>query len=170
MVIDLYDNFLPDWLHQTALMIVKSDSTLWQCTKILNEDKLNVPTQYNRQLTHRITHESGIGNENSTLYHAVLLPIFEKLGISTKKIIRSKINNNLASQEIREHGFHVDTNKECNVLIYYFNTNNGYTLFENGDKVESVANRLIKFKSNLRHTGTTCTDQPNRYVLNVNYN
>ena len=78
-------------------------------------------------------------------------------------------NNNLATEEIREHGFHVDTDKECNVLIYYFNTNDGYTLFENGDKVESVANRLIKFKSNLRHTGTTCTDQPNRYVLNVNY-
>ena len=161
-MIELYDNFLPDWLHQTALMIIKSDSTLWQCTKILNEDKLNVPIQYNRQLTYRI-------NENSTMYHAVLLPIFQKLGISSKKIIRSKVNNNLASQEIREHGFHVDTDKECNVLIYYFNTNDGYTLFENGDKVESVANRLIKFKSNLRHTGTTCTDQPNRYVLNVNY-
>ena len=103
-MIDLYDNFLPDWLHQIALKMVKSDSTLWQCTKILNEDKLNVPIQYNRQLTHRI-------NDNSTMYHAVLLPIFEKLGISSKKIIRSKINNNLASQEIREHGFHVDTDK-----------------------------------------------------------
>ena len=59
-MIELYDNFLPDWLHQTALMIIKSDSTLWQCTKILNQDKLNVPIQYNRQLTYRI-------NENSTM-------------------------------------------------------------------------------------------------------
>ena len=56
------------------------------------------------------------------------------------------------------------------MAIYYFNTNNGYTLFENGDKVESIRNRLIMFKSNLRHTGTTCTDKPNRYVLNINYN
>ena len=38
-MIELYDNFLPDWLHQTALMMIESDSTLWQCTKILNDDQ-----------------------------------------------------------------------------------------------------------------------------------
>ena len=162
-MIELYDNFLPDWLHQTALMMIESDSTLWQCTKILNDDNINVPLQYNRQLTHRL-HGTG-----SPIYHAILIPILQQINVSSERLIRAKINNNLATEEIREHGFHVDTDKECNVLIYYFNTNDGYTLFENGDKVESVANRLIKFKSNLRHTGTTCTDQPNRYVLNVNY-
>ena len=33
--------------------------------------------------------------------------------------------------------------------ILYMNTNNGYTIFENGDKVESVENRLVTFPNNL---------------------
>jgi len=53
--------------------------------------------------------------------------------------------------------------------IYYFNTNNGYTLFKDGKKIDSVQNRLITFPSSMEHTGTTCTDQPFRLVLNMNY-
>ena len=162
-MIDIVDNFLSDDHHKVALMLVESQSTLWQCTPILNDDNINVPLQYNRQLTHRLT-------DKSSMYHAILIPILQQLNVSSERLIRSKINNNLATEEIREHGFHVDTSKECNVAIYYFNTNNGYTLFENGDKVDSIGNRLIMFPSNLRHTGTTCTDKPNRYVLNINYN
>lgn len=162
-MIDVVDNFLSNDHHKLALTLVESQSTLWQCTPILNDDNINVPLQYNRQLTHRLY---GTG---SPIYHAILIPILQQINVSSERLIRAKINNNLATEEIREHGFHVDTDKECNVAIYYFNTNNGYTLFENGDKVDSIGNRLIMFRSNLRHTGTTCTDKPNRYVLNINY-
>ena len=53
--------------------------------------------------------------------------------------------------------------------IFYLNTNNGYTLFEDGTKIESVANRLLTFDANLPHTGTSCTDKQFRCVLNINY-
>ena len=49
------------------------------------------------------------------------------------------------------------------------NTNNGYTIFEDGTKVESVANRMITFPANLKHTGTSCTDQQVRIVINFDY-
>ena len=49
------------------------------------------------------------------------------------------------------------------------NTNNGYTLFENGTKIESVANRMITFPTNMKHTGTSCTDENTRVVINFNY-
>tara|TARA_B100000530_G_C15912549_1_gene469978 strand:- start:76 stop:600 length:525 start_codon:yes stop_codon:yes gene_type:complete len=53
--------------------------------------------------------------------------------------------------------------------IYYINSNDGYTVFESGEKVESVANRFLKFPANTRHTGTTCTNADRRLLINFNY-
>ena len=49
------------------------------------------------------------------------------------------------------------------------NTNDGYTLFEDGTKVESVMNRLVTFPYTMKHAGTTCTNSPFRMVINFNY-
>ena len=48
------------------------------------------------------------------------------------------------------------------------NTNDGYTEFENGHRVESVANRVVIFDSNIKHTGVSCTDEKRRVVINFN--
>ena len=53
--------------------------------------------------------------------------------------------------------------------ILYLNTNNGYTEFEDGTKVESVANRFISFPIETKHRGTSCTDKKIRVVINFNY-
>ena len=53
--------------------------------------------------------------------------------------------------------------------IYYINSNDGYTLFENGQKVESIGNRFVKFPANMRHTGTSCTNAERRILINFNY-
>ena len=44
------------------------------------------------------------------------------------------------------------------------------TIFEDGKKVESVANRMLTFPANMKHTGTSCTDEKTRVVINFNYN
>ena len=49
------------------------------------------------------------------------------------------------------------------------NTNDGYTEFETGEIVKSVANRLVTFDSSIKHLGTSCTDQIDRKVLNINW-
>ena len=49
------------------------------------------------------------------------------------------------------------------------NTNNGYTEFEDGTKVESVANRFVSFPEKMKHRGTSCTDKKTRIVININY-
>ena len=54
-------------------------------------------------------------------------------------------------------------------IVYYINTNNGYTEFENGVRVESVSNRACIFDSNLKHTGVTCTNEKRRVMINFNY-
>ena len=91
-------------------------------------------------------------------------------------LIRIKANLLIRTPDIVEKGFHVDmTNvpeekqKQLTTSIFYVNTNNGYTVFEDGTKVESVANRMITFPANMKHTGTTCTDEDTRVVINFNY-
>jgi len=77
--------------------------------------------------------------------------------------------------EIVESTFHVDIPlleenlKQWTTSIFYINTNNGYTKFEDGTIVESVANRMVFFSTDMRHTGTSCTDEKTRVVINFNY-
>ena len=58
--------------------------------------------------------------------------------------------------------------QDAKTSVYYLNTNNGYTLFEDG-KVDSVENRMVTFNLNTKHSGTTATDTKRRVVLNFNY-
>lgn len=53
--------------------------------------------------------------------------------------------------------------------IYYVNTNNGHTLFDDGQKVASVKNRLVVFPFRKRHAIVTATDVKARAVININY-
>jgi len=56
---------------------------------------------------------------------------------------------------------------ECKIAVFYINTNNGYTLLETGDKVESKANRLVIFPNNFLHTAILQTDTPHRILINM---
>jgi len=85
-------------------------------------------------------------------------------------LLKAKINLTPKTNTVYEHGFHTDI-KEPDVLtaIYYLNTNNGYTAFRDGSKIESIANRMVIFDGSTEHSGTTCTDADSRLVLNINY-
>ena len=50
----------------------------------------------------------------------------------------------------------------------YINTNNGYTLFKSGEKIDSVANRLLIFDGLKEHSTVVQTDTPARYIINFN--
>ena len=67
------------------------------------------------------------------------------------------------------YNLHIDTSNVCKTAIFYINTNDGWTEFENGDKVESVENRIVIFDSQTKHTGTTCTNAKVRVLINLNY-
>jgi len=53
--------------------------------------------------------------------------------------------------------------------IFYLNTNNGYTLFDDGRKCNSVANRLITFPGNIYHASVGANDVKSRVIINFNY-
>ena len=96
--------------------------------------------------------------------------------INPISIMRIKANLLVKTTNIIVHEFHVDLNdlseeksKQVTTSIFYVNTNNGYTKFEDGTKVESVANRMVTFPANIKHRGTSCTDEKRRIVINFNF-
>ena len=108
---------------------------------------------------------------NSNRYE-MLDGILNKIG--PNEIFRIKANLLTRTPEIVPNTFHTDIQGNWGVIPYitsilYMNTNNGYTEFEDGTKVESVANRFISFPEDTKHRGTSCTDEKIRVVINFNY-
>jgi hypothetical protein len=96
-----------------------------------------------------------------------LNPLFDI--INPKTIIRIKANMLIKTEKIIEHGFHYDYPLECKVAIFYVNSNNGYTIFKNNEKIMSEENKIIIFNNDLMHSGSTCTDKTKRIIINFNY-
>ena len=59
--------------------------------------------------------------------------------------------------------------KKSFTAIYYLNTNNGYTKFEDGTKIESIENKFVVFPNTLKHTSATTSDRKIRVVLVFNF-
>ena len=124
---------------------------------------------------------------SSQLYHSfcdsfnrssnvdILNPIVKKLNIIA--LYRIKANLELYRGEERHYSeFHYDytnssgtPNKDMTTSIFYMNTNNGYTEFKDGTKIESVANRMVSFDCSIEHAAVSCTNQDRRVLINFNY-
>ena len=110
-----------------------------------------------------------------TTFFNNLMPVLSRLDATT--LNRIKVNLQPRTEEPVEGMFHsdlggdmdIETRKTWTTSVYYINTNNGYTEFEDGTKVESVENRMVKFSSDTLHRGVTCTDEQTRVVINFNY-
>ena len=93
--------------------------------------------------------------------------LMNKLG--AKKCTRIKANLTFKTTTIETAPFHTDF-ADMKTATFYISTNNGYTEFENGVRVNSVANRVCIFDSNLFHRGTTHSEGDHqRVVVNFNY-
>jgi hypothetical protein len=91
-------------------------------------------------------------------------------------LVRVKANLQVRTETRQQNSFHIDLvdpdlkpYPHLLTAIYYVNTNNGVTMFEDGTEVQSVANRMVVFPSSVKHTGTTCTDAKCRVLINFNY-
>lgn len=104
---------------------------------------------------------------NSSNILTIILPLLSK--VKHEQLIRAKVNLYTKSVEPIITGFHIDQDEPHKVLLYSVNTNNGYTLFENGDKVPSVANQAVIFDGHLKHSSVTQTDENIRVNININY-
>jgi hypothetical protein len=53
------------------------------------------------------------------------------------------------------------------IAVLYLNTNNGYTIMETDNKVDSIENRLVIFPNKVLHTAILQTDTPHRMLINM---
>ena len=160
------DNFLEQKDFDELQTLMMGDDFVWYYG-----DGIDYGKELNKfQFVHTFYHTPAPRSR----YFENLNPIFEIL--NPVSLWRIKTNLLTRTSNIVENSFHVDnlgiSEEKLNqwtTSIFYINTNNGYTKFEDGTKVESVANRMVTFPSNMKHTGTSCTDENTRVVINFNY-
>jgi hypothetical protein len=117
----------------------------------------------NFQFTHTFIFE----NKKSNLFD-LLTPLINK--INPNNLLRVKANLGTRNEQHIEHDYHTDFDEpDVTTGIFYINTNNGYTRFKEGNKVESVANRYVTFNGSKLHSGVSQTDTKSRIVVNFNY-
>ena len=170
MNIEVYDNFLPTEVFTPIRDYVFSGRMPWYYTANSVKEGANCP-QFSHMCYANCVPISDMFERVKPIF-ATLNPI----GIN-----RVKFNATSRTTEIQEKPLHVDISgpqddkgkvtdiPNYHICVLYFNDNNGYTYFEDGQKVESKENRAVIFSGELLHAGTSCTDTDLRVVLNIDY-
>jgi hypothetical protein len=159
----IVDNFLPKEQFINIKNILTGEDFEWYYSNGVSNTLHEKSKKEEFQFFH-IFYENNFPRTN----FEIILPIIDKIKPFSLK--RIKANLLTRSEKIITYPFHIDFNKEgLTTGIYYVNTNNGYTVFKDGTKIESIENRYVSFDSNLIHTGTSCTDEKIRVLINFNY-
>ena len=159
---EVIDNFLRESDFKNIQHILLDSRIPWYYNPFILSRLGNLDSNF--QFTHAFICKK---MQKKSEFLPVVYPIGDALGI--KKVYRIKGNLTPRTKEHCFTGYHIDGFECPHTAIYYINTNNGWTDFENGDKVESVANRVVIFDSKLKHQAVTCTDEKVRVVINFNY-
>jgi len=165
--ISIQDNFLTMTEFTTLRDIVTADTFPWFFTKTtVRDDKEDSTGLFSRTVYYE-------NIPRGELFYS-MFPILDRMGVEI--IFRIKLNLQPRLPEPYFSTFHTDTDHweasraaQWTTSIFYMNTCNGYTELENGQKIESVENRLVSFPSNIEHRGVTQTDEQTRILINFNY-
>ena len=159
----IIDNFLPEEEFKVIQQYLTNDSFTWHLMPSIANKRQGLD-QY--QFVHTFFDLSKPYLQN---YSNFLTPIFSKLQV--KYILRVKANLRPRTTQGVLSDYHTDLDLNQQTAIFYLNTNNGYTKFQDNtlQDVPSVANRLLTFYGGLKHCGCSATDSNYRILLNINY-
>ena len=165
----VYDNFLKDKDFKLIQHLFMGNKLPWYyndgIAKGMNYEDEG-PDGY--QFVHSFFSIAKPFTSTNTKFHTFFDPIWHKL--SPKYIIRVKANLRPRTDTHVVSNWHIDTEiRQAKTAIFYLNSNDGYTTFKEGGKVESIENRVILFDSHTQHAGPSCTDKRKRVELNINY-
>ena len=155
---EVIDNFLSEDEFKNLRRYIASTEFPWYFGKILTGNQSS-----EAQFVHTFY-------VNDTPTHTWPNVEFFRLKLNMASLVRIKVNLNPKTETLKVYkdAFHIDY-PDITTAVFYLNTCDGYTLFEDGTKVDSVENRIVIFDSNMRHTGTNCTNEVGRLVMNINY-
>ena len=105
----------------------------------------------------------------SPFYEHYIVPIIIKLKCNMVSGVR--VNCLVKDKNKHFSNFHCDRVFDCTTAIFYMNTNNGYTLLGEKEKIkiESEENKIVIFNSQTKHCAVSQTDTDRRIVINFNY-
>jgi hypothetical protein len=157
------ENVLPQKVFDKLYSIIINPNFPWY----LQNNSVVYKDDGNFQFTHQLCDD-----KNNKSKASIFFEDFYNF-LEVKQLLRSKINLLYRTNKIKEFAMHTDYGLDVEpytTAIYYFNTNNGYTFFNNGTKIASVENRLVQFDGRTPHSGSTHTSKERfRIVLNINY-
>ena len=136
---EIKDNFLKKNQYDSMKNIITNDSFSW-----FIQHGIRYEGDKGLFFSHTFYNENGI---NSDFYEKIVIPFIEKLKI--KKLFRAKLNLYTKTNKKIIHGFHKDREDNHMVVLFYFNENNGHTVFRD-KKVKAgrlnlvLLNRLSK--------------------------
>lgn len=154
----LIDNFLEDDLFASLHDEIMGFNLPWY-----KYDSIADPTDRGLYFTHSLYDSFTI---RSDLFYK-FAPLIDFL--SPKALVVAKLNLFMGTEEVKKHGMHIDHPFPHKGAVFYINTNDGVTTFEDGTEVNSVANRLMLFDSSKPHCSSSCSDELYRISLNVTY-
>jgi len=159
----IIDNFLPDDQFKIIQQYLCDDFFTWHLNDCIANRKQGLD-QF--QFTHLFF---DISKPSLTNWSPFLQPLLHKL--KAKYIFRIKANLRPRTSQGVLSDYHTDLDLNQQTAIFYLNTNNGYTKFQDNtiQDVPSVANRLLTFYGGLKHCGSSTTDTNYRILLNINY-
>tara|TARA_R110000824_G_scaffold401266_1_gene611503 strand:+ start:2293 stop:2802 length:510 start_codon:yes stop_codon:yes gene_type:complete len=117
--------------------------------------------------THYIYNGIGIPAGARSNFYDDCLPMVKEIGDAI--VIRIKANCYPRTESLKTHKFHVDHTFPHETCLLSLSSNDGYTLLETGEKIESVENRALFTKDLLPHASTNCTNLNCRINLNVTF-
>ena len=167
MRVEVYDDFLDDEKFRCVQREMLGLSFNWHLSSVLDPkvDTIDCNELENIQFSNWMYH----GLEPVGPEYGIVKDIVgdHRLGITA--LVRIKANLTMRTPKVIKHGFHRDGKCHHTSAIYYVNSNDGYTEFEDGKTVKSVANRFVEFPANTKHRGVSQTDTDFRYVINFDY-
>ena len=160
----IIDNFIDQQSFQNLKNTMLGDNFCWNYNQAIDyaDDKDKF------QFTHSFYKKSG----PSSFFYDTITPVLRR--IKYKELFRIKANLLTRTSKIEPNTFHTDIQGNWGMIPYitsilYLNTNDGYTEFEDGTKIESIENRWVSFPEDTKHRGTSCTNERVRVVINFNY-
>ena len=160
---EVIDNFLPEEEFSILYDKISSPNFPWyyQANTIKLSDDPNKEKFF--YFTHGIVTESKV----NSIYFEYLQQIIEILEI--KQTLRIIVNLTPSLPEVVQEIEHEDCDFPHKGALLYLNTNNGPTVLEDGTKIDSIRNRLLKFDASRPHSASRCSDQKVRLNIIFNY-
>ena len=167
MKVEVYDDFLDDEKFRWVQREMLGASINWNLGSILNPkvDTIDCNELENIQFTNYMYDDL----QPKAPEYGIVEPFISDPRLGITALVRIKANLTMRTPKVITHGFHKDGKCHHTSAIYYVNSNDGYTEFEDGTQIESIGNRLLVFDSQISHTGSTCTNSRVRCVINFIY-